>query len=110
MTVVSGQSMIINVGKFVSSQAPITYNDGVNAVKPHKHTKLSLQTLVPMDIDPKKHYGEQHQETQVFGLHGHDGPGMLTDKTDATRTKSESQLSNSFVFEPDRNTMEATKS
>ena len=28
---------------------------------------------------------------------------MLTDKTDATKTKSESHLSDSFVFEPDRN-------
>ena len=95
--------MIINVGMFVSSQTPITYNDGVNAVTPHKHTKLSLRTLVPIDVDPKNHYGEQHQETQVFGLNGHDGPGMLPDKTDATRTKSRSHLSNSFVFEPDRN-------
>ena len=28
---------------------------------------------------------------------------MLTDKSDKTRTQSESHLSNSFVFEPDRN-------
>ena len=52
--------------------------------------------------DPKND-GEQLQETQVFGSHGHDGLRMLPDKTDATRTKSGSHLSNSFVFEPDRN-------
>ena len=72
MTVVSGQStcMIVNVGKFVLSQAPIYYNDGVNAVKRYKHTELSLRTWVPIGVGLKKHYGEELQETQVFGLHG----------------------------------------
>ena len=52
--------------------------------------------------DPKND-GEQLQETQAFGSHGHDGLRMLPDKTDATRTMSRSHLSSPFVFEPDRN-------
>ena len=49
-----------DAGKFEFSKPPPSmYDDGFDAVTPHKHIELSLRTSIPIDADPKKTYGEQ---------------------------------------------------
>ena len=95
---ISEQSMIVNAGKLDSSETSITQDEEFNAV-----ASLSLRTLMSIGVDHRKPYGEQNQEIRVFENDENDELDTVSDATTATRTKSESRLPNSFVFEPDRN-------
>ena len=60
MIMISGQLLMEDAGKFEFSKPPPSmYDDGFDAVTPHKHIELSLRTSIPIDADPKKTYGEQ---------------------------------------------------
>ena len=61
-----GQLLLEDAENFEFSKSPVMYDDGFDTVTPHKHIDSSLRTLIRNDADPKKTYGEQRQETQMF--------------------------------------------